>query len=346
MHKVAVIRGDGIGPEIMEAAQEILEATGVRFQWVNAPMGRDGLDRRGAELPWESLQVVVKCGVALKAPLLAERMCGGVCVDDGTEVRRHASVNNGLRRELGAYANLRPIRGWPGVSGAYSALDVMIVREVSEGIYSGVERMADADTAEAVNRVTRVASRRLARYAFECAVRFGRRKVTAVHKANVLHLADGLFLGCVREVAEDYPRIELDDKMVDAACYLLVKSPLEFDVMAMPNQYGDIVSDLVAGLAGSLGLAPGANIGPGTAIFEASHGAAPDIAGKGVANPIALTLSGAMMLEHLGEEKAAGRVRGAIGAVLADGSALTPDLGGPSSTRELTGAICRAMRDA
>jgi isocitrate dehydrogenase (NAD+) len=206
--------------------------------------------------------------------------------------------------------------------------------------------MADDDTAEAVNRVTRSGSRRLAHYAFGCARQYGRRKVIAVHKANVLHKADGLFLECVREVASGYPEIQCDDKMVDAVCYLLVKSPEIFDVMAMPNQYGDIVSDLVAGLVGSLGLAPGANIGPHTAVFEASHGAAPDIAGQGIANPVGLVLSGAMMLDYLGEAAAAARLRAGIGAVFADGSVLTPDLGGKATTRELTEAICGAMPDA
>lgn len=345
MIRAAVIRGDGIGPEIVEATQQVLQATGLVFDWVDAPMGRDGVERRGAELPWESLQTVLECGVAIKAPLLAERMSGGVQVDDGTEVRRHASVNNGLRRELAAYANLRPMRGFPGVSGRYADLDLVIVREISEGIYSGIERMADADTAEAVKRTTREGSRRIARFAFDYARKQGRKKVTAVHKANVLHLADGLFLECARQAARAFPDVELDDQMVDAACYHLIRSPEKFDVMVMPNQYGDILSDLAAGLVGSLGLAPGANIGPRAAVFEASHGAAPDIAGQGVANPIALILSGAMMLDHLNEEAAAGRIRQAVAEVLALGDALTPDLGGNTSTKELTAAICGVLAD-
>jgi isocitrate dehydrogenase (NAD+) len=346
VYRVAVVRGDGIGPEITEATQQVLEATGLNFEWIEAPMGQDGLGRLGAELPWESIEMVRKAGVALKAPLLAERMSGGVIVDDGTGVRRHASVNNGLRRELSSYANLRPIRGWKGISAGHEALDIVIVREVSEGIYSGIERQVDEDTAEAVNRVTRSASRRLARYAFEYAARHGRAKVSAIHKANVLHLADGTFLGAAQDVASEFPAIEFDDKMVDAACYLMVKTPGIFDVMAMPNQYGDIMSDLVAGLAGSLGLAPGANIGPDTAVFEASHGAAPDIAGKGIANPMGLMLSGAMLLDHLGESGAAGRVRHGIQEVLSGGRFLTPDLGGSSGSAEMTRAICGAMQDA
>jgi len=345
MHRVAVARGDGIGPEITEAAQKVIEAAGLGVEWIDAPLGRDGVGRRGAELPWESLQTIKDTGIALKGPLLAARMSGGVSVDDGTAVRRHASINNGLRRELSAYANLRPIQGWKGISGNYENLDVVIVREISEGVYSGIERRVDADAVEAINRVTRSGSRRLTRFAFDYAARHGRKKVSAIHKANVLHLADGTFLQAAREIAAGYPEIEFDDKMVDAACYLMVKSPRVFDVMALPNQYGDIMTDLVAGLAGSLGLAPGANIGPGAAVFEASHGAAPDIAGRGIANPIGLILSAAMLLDHIGESGAAARIRRGVGAVLAAGRRLTPDLGGSSSTKDLTGAICGAMLD-
>jgi isocitrate dehydrogenase (NAD+) len=252
-------------------------------------------------------------------------------------------VNNGLRRELGAYVNLRPIRGWAGISGAYSDLDVVIVREVTEDTYIGIERRVDDDTGEAIKRITRGATRRATRFACEYAVRHGRKRITAVHKANVLHCTDGLFLQATSEVVAGYPVLVFDDRMVDAACYLLVKQPLLFDVMVLPNQYGDIISDLVAGLVGSLGLAPGANFGPETAVFEASHGAAPDIAGQGIANPIGLILSGAMLLDHLNEDEAAERVRRGVAAVLRDRQALTPDLGGSGSTASLTGAICREV---
>ena len=345
MRPVAIIRGDGIGPEITAATQRVLEATGLRFDWVDTPMGMDGRERRGADLPVESLDQVKEIGIAIKAPLLAERLSGGVTVTGDRDVRRYPSVNNGLRRELGAYVNLRPIQGWEGVSGAYDGLDIVIAREVTEDTYIGIERQVGADTAEAIKRITRGASRAVTQYACEYAVRHHRRKITAVHKANVLHLTDGLFLSTAREVTGEFPGLLFDDRMVDATCYLLVKTPEMFDVMVTPNQYGDIISDLVAGLVGSLGLAPGANIGPGTAVFEASHGAAPDIAGKGLANPIGLVLSGAMLLDHIDEPEAAGRVRRAVSRVLASGTTLTPDLGGTASTDALTDAICREVSD-
>jgi isocitrate dehydrogenase (NAD+) len=261
------------------------------------------------------------------------------------EGRHYPSVNNALRRELGAYANLRPVRGYAGVSGAYDGLDLVIVREVTEDLYLGLERQVDADTAEAVKRITRPASRRIARFACDYAVRHGRRTVTAVHKANVLHRTDGLFLESVRAVAADYPGLRFDDRMVDAACYHLVKVPGQFDVLVLPNQYGDILSDLAAGLVGSLGLAPGGNFGPDVAVFEAAHGAAPDIAGRGIANPLGLILSGALLLDHLGESAAAARVRRGVELVLAEGRWLTPDLGGRATTAELTRAVCDRLAD-
>ena len=276
--------------------------------------------------------------------MLAERCSGGIVVEGNGAVRRYPSINNGIRRELGAYVNLRPIQGWEGVSGRYRELDIVMVREVTEDIYAGIERRVDDDTAEAVKRITRGASLRAARFACDYAMRHGRKRITAIHKANVLHLTDGLFLECVRAQAGKYPALVFDDRMVDAACYLLVKCPAQFDVLVLPNQYGDILSDLAAGLAGSLGLAPGANIGPDTAVFEAAHGAAPDIAGEGIGNPIGLILSGAMLLDHLGETKAAEHIRRGIATVLREGRSLTPDLGGSGTTLTLTDAICTAMK--
>ncbi len=342
MYRVAVISGDGIGPEITTATLRVLEATGVGFEWLETPVGTAARRQCGSELPWESVEAIRRAGVALKAPLIAERQSGGVVVRGPDGERRYPSVNNGLRRELGAFVNLRPVRGWP-ISGRYADLDLVIAREITEDTYVGLERWADPDTAEAVKRISRGASLRVARFAFEWARRHGRRKVTAVHKANVLHLTDGLFLECARLTARDYPEIEFDDRMIDAACYLLVKQPRLFDVLVAPNQYGDIISDLAAGLIGSLGLAPGANIGPETAIFEASHGAAPDIAGKGVANPAGLILSGAMLLDFLGETAAAERIRRALAAVLDAGRELTPDLGGSATTDQFARAICREL---
>lgn len=345
MHRIAVIRGDGIGPEITDATQRVLEASGVSIDWEETPVGTDAIERFGTALPAASLARIRELGAVLKAPLIAERCSGGIAVEADGEIRRYPSLNNGLRRELGSYVNLRPVCGWGAISGAWSGLDIVIVREVTEDIYSGIERRVDSDAAEAVKRVTRRASRRAAEFACEYAARHRRSKITAVHKANVLHLTDGLFLESVRDVVAEHPHLAFDDRMIDATCYLLVKNPALFDVLVLPNQYGDIVSDLAAGLAGSLGLAPGVNIGGAAVMFEAAHGAAPDIAGRDLANPIGLILSGALMLDHLNESKAAERVRRGIARVLADGGALTPDLGGSGKASELTKAICEAVRN-
>jgi isocitrate dehydrogenase (NAD+) len=255
-----------------------------------------------------SLSRMRSFGVILKAPLVALKQSGGVTVEDDSGMRSYPSINNGLRRELGSFANLRPVRGYDGLAGSAARLDVVIVREVTEESYIGEERLVDADTAESIKGITRFASERIARFAFAYARAHSRRKVTAMHKANVLHLTDGLFLSAARDVAAQNSDVPFDDKMIDVCCYLLVRRPEEFDVMLLPNQYGDIVSGLVAGLVGSLGLAPGANFGEHTAIIEAAHGAAPDIAGQGLVNPIALILSGAMMLDHTGQSEAARRV--------------------------------------
>ncbi len=344
MHKAALIRGDGIGPEICDAALQVVEASGVRVNWEEVLIGERARRELGAELPWESLEKIRRIGVALKAPLSAERCSGGVRVETDGEVRHYPSVNNGLRRELGAFANLRPMRGWPGVSGPYQNLDLVIVREVTEDLYLGLERRVDDDSAEAIKKISGSASRRVTRFACYYALRNGRKKITAVHKANVLHLTDGLFLESARSVVSDFPSLTFDDLMVDAACYHLIKHPEMFDLMVLPNQYGDILSDLVAGLVGSLGLAPGANIGQQTAFFEAAHGAAPDIAGQGLANPIGLILSGALMLDHLNETEAAERIRKGVAAVLSDRRYLTPDLGGSASTSDLTRGVCWMMQ--
>jgi isocitrate dehydrogenase (NAD+) len=343
-YTAAIIRGDGIGPEIAEAAQKVIEASGARIAWDEAPAGQSARRSLGDELPPESLETIRRLGVALKAPLNAERCNGGVVViQNGSQPRRYPSINNALRRELGTFANLRPVRSWKSLATPFPPLDLVIVREVTEDLYVGLERQIDPDTAEATKRITRSACGRVARFAFDYALRHGRKKVTAVHKANVLHLTDGLFLRAARSVADEYPTIEFDDQMIDAACYRLIKSPALFDVVVLPNQYGDIFSDMAAGLIGSLGLAPGANIGPDVALFEAAHGAAPDIAGRGIANPIGLVLSGALMLDHLGEIAAAERIRESIAAALADPRWRTPDLGGQATTAELTHAICGSL---
>jgi len=342
-HKVALVAGDGIGPEISEATRSVVEAAGVPVEWVETPAGKAAFDRFGDELPAESLERMVSIGVVLKSPLLAERQSGGVTVRRGGESRHYPSVNNALRRELGAYVNVRPVRGFAGVSGAYAGMDLVIMREVTEDTYAGIERRVSADRGEATKVTTRQASERVARYACEYALRHGRKTVSAIHKANVLHHTDGLFLEVVKGVVEEYSSLSFSDKMIDAACYLVVKQPEQFDVLVMPNQYGDIYSDLVAGLVGSLGLAPGSNVGDDVSMFEAAHGAAPDIAGRGVANPIGLILSAAMMLEHLGEDAAARRVREGVTAVLERGEVLSGDLGGSATTRQVAEAICEAM---
>jgi isocitrate dehydrogenase (NAD+) len=341
-HTVALASGDGIGPEISWATREVLAASGARIHWVETPVGKAALDSHGEELPAASLERMCQIGVVLKSPLIAERRSGGVTVLRAGTQRHYPSVNNALRRELGAYVNVRPVRGWRGISGPHAETDLVIMREVTEDTYAGIERQIDPGRAEATKLITRAACERVARYACDYALAAGRRTVSAIHKANVLHLTDGLFLESVRSVTASYPTLVFDDKMVDAASYLLVKQPTLFDVMVLPNQYGDILSDLAAALVGSLGLAPGSNIGPNVAMFEAAHGAAPDLAGLDAANPTALILSGAMMLDHLGERECASRVRTAVAAVLEEGQCLTRDLGGRATLRHFTDTVCAA----
>lgn len=342
-HRIAIVQGDGIGPEISEATKSVLLATGVSIEWVEAPLGLEAMSRYGEPFPDSSLDRIREVGCAIKGPLVAEKQSGGIVFSGKNGERRYPSINNALRQVLGTYANLRPARGWKGISGNYADLDIVIVRETTEDIYAGIERQVDASITEATKRITKGASQRIARFAFDYARAHNRRQVTIAHKANVLHLTDGLFLKTVREVSRDYPEIECNDCMIDAMCYRLVTSPDDFDLLVLPSQYGDIVSDLAAGLIGSLGLAPGANIGEEVAYFEAAHGAAPDIAGQGIANPISLILSSALMLDYLKEAEAAQQIRHGVSAVLEEGRCLTPDLGGSHSTQELGQAICEAI---
>jgi isocitrate dehydrogenase (NAD+) len=343
--QVAVIAGNGIGPEITAATQRVLAATGMAFEWVPVAVGEEALAEYGHPLPQESVRRLQEIGIALKGPLIVEKLKGRVvCTHgDGSE-HVYPSLNNALRRELRLFVNPRPLRGMGAVSGRWAELDVVLMREVTEDVYAGLERAVDRDRAEAIKLTTRDASRRVARFSFDFARKNGRRRVTCVHKANVLGLTDGMFLECCREAAADFGDVAFDDCMVDAAAYALVKTPGRFDVIVTSNQYGDILSDLGAGLVGSLGLAPGANIGESGAMFEASHGAAPDIAGKGVANPIALILSGALLLRHVGAVAAAARIETAVRAVVVAGMCLTPDLGGRAGTEELTAEICAQLR--
>lgn len=342
-YDVALIRGDGIGPELCDATMKVIEKSGISIRWHNAPMGKEALDILGHILPVDSLNKVRKYKTALKAPLVAEKLSGGVIIKNHNEERYYPSVNNAIRRELLTFANVRPVIGFEGISGKYKDLDIIIIREISEGIYIGMEKEVDVNTGQTINQITRSGSERIGRFGFKYAERYNRKKVTACHKANVLHKTDGLFLECIGKISSDYPEIDFDDLMIDAACYHLIKKPEIFDVVILPNQYGDIFSDVAAGLVGSLGLAPGANFGDDYAYFEASHGAAPDIAGRGIANPVSLILSGAMMLEYLGETEASLRIINAVKVTLKDTQYHTPDLGGKVTTINLVQAICNNL---
>ena len=340
MHDITVIRGDGIGPEITDATIRVIEATGVACRWIDVPLGQTAEVQTGDPFPLSSLEKINQCGVLLKAPVLIRNFGRKIVVSRGDQEQRvYSNVNTALRLELGAYVNVRPVRTMAGVRAHSPRLDVVVIRELTEDIYSGYEHRIGTDAAEAVKITTRQASQRAAKFAFEYARRNQRRRISAVHKANVLQLTDGLFLRTVSEVARDFPDISFDDVMVDSCAYRLACHPEQWDVLLTSNQYGDIISDLCAGLVGSFGLAPGASFGDNTGIFEASHGAAPDIAGQNRANPVALILSGAMMLDHLGEFEAARRIRDAVRIVISLGRTLTPDLGGTSKMSAMTNVI-------
>ncbi len=330
-HTITLIPGDGIGPEVSSAVVRIIEATGVEIKWETHYAGAQALEKFGSTLPDDLLESIKRNRVALKGPITTP-------VGKG-----FTSVNVGLRKALDLYANLRPVRALPNVPARYPELDLVVVRENTEDLYSGIEHVVVPGVVESIKIITEKASTRIARYAFEFARREGRRKVTAVHKANIMKLSDGLFLDCFRKVAEEYPEVEADDKIVDNACMQLVMRPEQFDIMLLENLYGDIVSDLCAGLVGGLGLVPGANIGELGAVFEAVHGSAPDIAGQGIANPTALLQSGILMLRHLGEREAADRAERAMLKVYTDGQVRTRDVGGTSHTDEFATAVIQAM---
>jgi len=326
-HTITLIPGDGIGPEVSGAVVRIVEAAGVQVEWETHYAGAQALAKFGETLPAELLESVRRNKVALKGPITTP-------VGKG-----FTSVNVGLRKTLDLYANLRPVRALPNVQCRYPELDLVVVRENTEDLYSGIEHVVVPGVVESIKIITEKASTRVSKFAFEYARREGRKKVTAVHKANIMKLSDGLFLDCFRKVAEDFPEIEADDKIVDNACMQLVMRPEQFDIMLLENLYGDIVSDLCAGLIGGLGLVPGANIGEQGAVFEAVHGSAPDIAGQGIANPTALLQSSLLMLRHLGEREAADRIENAMLAVFAEGTVRTRDIGGTAGTSEFTDAI-------
>jgi isocitrate dehydrogenase (NAD+) len=345
MIDVGVLKGNGIGPEITTATLRVLEATGLPLNWVHIPIAEEAIAAYGHPLAPQVVKQLKQVKVALKAPLIVHKGAGRItCIqDDGSEAT-YPSLNNAIRRELALFVNPRPVRGFAGISGAHEAMDVVIMREITEDTYIGWEHKIGDYAAQAIKLTTRVAVLRVARYAFEYARANKRQKVSCLHKANVLNYTDGLFLRCCQEVAGEYPDIAFDDYMIDAACFMMVRQPERFDVVVTANQYGDILSDLGAGLIGSLGLAPGANIGPEAAVFEASHGAAPDIAGKGIANPVALILSGAELLAHLGHVKEARAVTVATRAALGEGGIRTPDLGGHATTAEVAEAISHRVQ--
>ncbi len=330
-HTITLIPGDGIGPEIVAATVRIIEASGVDIEWETHILGAQAQEKFGTTLPDSTIESIKRNKVALKGPQMTP-------VGKG-----FTSVNVGLRKALDLYANVRPVRALPKIPSRNPELDLIVVRENTEGQYSGIEHVVIPGVVESLKIITEKASTRIAKYAFEYAKSHGRKKVTAVHKANIMKLSDGLFLECFYNVAKQYPDIEADDKIIDNCCMQLVMRPEQFDILVLENLYGDIVSDLCAGLIGGLGLAPGANIGEQGAVFEAVHGSAPDIAGQGVANPTAILMSGIMMLRHLGEMEAAARIERALLAVFADGKHLTKDLGGAAKTNEFARAIVEKM---
>src|SRR5579862_1799407 len=327
-HRVTLIPGDGIGPELAEATRRVLDASGVAFEWEVVEAGEATIATHGTPLPESVLYSIRRNRIAIKCPITTP-------IGEGFR-----SVNVWLRQALNLYANLRPARSMRGIESRYEDVDLVIVRENTEDLYAGIEHMVGPDAAESIKIITRAASERIARFAFEYAVTNGRRKVTAVHKANIMKLSDGLFLEACRTVAAGYAgRIEFEDRIVDNMCMQLVQKPDLYDVMVLPNLYGDIVSDLCAGLVGGLGVAPGANIGEDGAVFEAVHGSAPKYAGLNRANPTALMLSGVLMLRHLGYPVLADRVETAIRDVIAEGRATTPDLGGDGTTSGFADAV-------
>ncbi len=330
-YNVTLIPGDGIGPEVTAAAQRVIDATGVEIEWETREAGGDVINRYGTPLPQETLDSIIRTGLALKGPITTPVGSG------------FRSVNVQLRKTLDLYANYRPAKTVPGIPSRYEDVDLIVIRENTEGLYSGLEHIVVPGVVESLRVITERASERIVRFAFDLAQKQSRRKVTAVHKANILKLSDGLFLEVAKRVARDFPDIEYEETIVDATAMRLVLDPSAFDVLVMENLFGDIVSDLTSGLVGGLGMAPSANIGEKYAVFEAVHGSAPDIAGKGVANPTALILSGALMLRHMGEIPAAQRIERAVAQLVSEGRGLTRDLGGQASTREYVDTLIEAL---
>ncbi len=332
-HKITLLPGDGIGPEVTASVVAILECAGVDIEWEKYFVGSEAISRFGDPLPQEVLDSILRNKVALKGPVTTPIGTG------------FSSINVRLRKALDLYANLRPVRSMPNVKTRYEDIDLIVVRENTEDLYSGLEHEVVPGVVESLKIITRRASTRIAQFAFEYARTHGRKRVTAVHKANIMKMSDGLFLQCFRDVAKDYPNIEADDRIIDNLCMQLVVNPNQFDVLLLENLYGDIVSDLTAGLVGGLGVVAGANIGENGAVFEAVHGSAPDIAGQNKANPLALLQSAVLMLYHIGEHVPAKRVHDAITVVLGSGSEhRTRDIGGTGTTSDFTAAMCETLR--
>jgi len=328
------IQGDGIGPEVTRATCRVLEAVGLDAEWIDLAAGESAMAEHGSPLPDATVEAIAEHEIALKGPL-------GTPLGKGFE-----SVNVRLRKRLGLFAAVRPVRSVPGISSRYEDVDIVVVRENTEGLYSGLEHEVVPGVVESLRVISRVASERIARFAFRYARERGRRKVTIFHKSNILKKADGLFCDCVRGVhAAEAPSIDYDELIIDNGCMQIVRDPTRFDVLLLENLFGDVVSDLCAGLVGGLGVVPGANLGEHCAVFEAVHGTAPDIAGRGIANPLALIMSGVMMLEHLGEAAMASRVRAAYEAVLAGGDPAerTGDIGGTATTQQFADAVIRRL---
>ena len=335
MHNVTLIKGDGIGPSIMDAAVAVIDASGAKINWQEAEAGMSAYEKTGTPLPDATMESIDQTRVAFKGPLTT-------MVGEGFR-----SINVELRKKYDLYANVRPAKSWPGVKTRYDNVDIVVIRENTQGLYVGLEHYLTPkkDIAESLAVVTKDSSERIVEYAFKYALDNDRKKVTVCHKANILKYTQGLFLNTAREVAKKFPQIEFDDKIIDAACMHMVMKPEQFDVVVTTNMFGDILSDLTAGLVGGLGLIPGANIGVDAALFEAVHGSAPDIAGKNIANPTAVMMAGVMMLNHLGEHDAATRMLNAIEKVVNEGKYVTPDLNPDSTcgTREMGQAIVGAM---
>lgn len=331
MYTVTLIPGDGIGPEVINATKRVIDATGVNIKWEIHEAGGNIIEKYGIPLPKSVIESIKRNGIALKGPITTP-------IGEGFR-----SVNVELRKELDLFANVRPVKTYKGIQSRFENVDIIIVRENTEDLYCGIEHMIGEDVAESIKIFTRKGCERIIRFAFEHARKEGRKKVTAVHKANIMKCTDGMFLNIARSISKEYLDIEFEDMIVDAMCMRLVQSPENYDVLVLPNLYGDIISDLCAGLVGGLGVVPGVNIGNGMAIFEAVHGSAPNIAGKNIANPTAMMLSGVHMLKFMGEIESAERIEKAISKVIQERKSITSDLGGTTSTTKFTEEVLTVL---